>query len=226
MKYSRKYTDEWDFIGVNTRIGTHCYHDYPAKMIPQIAGKLIDNYGKEGDLLFDPYCGSGTSLAEGRIRGINCIGTDLNPLARMIAKAKSYVFNIDDIEDHFSLFLNSIEESFSNLKDLKFLTKPSTITGKELLTWWSEKAIQEMLTLLELINNIESEEIQHFYKVAFSECLRIISYQRNSEFKKYRMEEAKREDFYTPLISEFQKRILRNIAGFKEYKEKLSFSII
>ena len=93
MKYKREYTEDWDFLGVNTRIGTHCYHDYPAKMIPQIAGKLIDNYGKKANLLFDPYCGSGTSLAEGRIRGINCIGTDLNPMARMIAKSKSHELN-------------------------------------------------------------------------------------------------------------------------------------
>jgi len=220
VKYSRKYTEDWDFLGVNTRIGTNCYHDYPAKMIPQIAGKLIDRYGKKSGLLFDPYCGSGTSLTEGRIRGMNCIGTDLNPMARMIAEAKSRLFNIIEIEKHFEIFIVSVKEAFTSLKDLKSLVKPSTITGKELLTWWPEKAIQEMLTLLELINGIDSEEIQHFYKVAFSECLRIISFQRNSEFKKYRMEEKKREGFYVPLFTEFEKRVIRNISGFKAYKDK------
>lgn len=45
-------------------------------MIPQIAGRLIDTYGKKTDTLFDPYCGTGTSLVEANLKGINAIGTD------------------------------------------------------------------------------------------------------------------------------------------------------
>lgn len=48
--------EDWTFNGVYTRTLTHCYHDYPARMIPQIAGKLLDRFAKKGDLLFDPYC--------------------------------------------------------------------------------------------------------------------------------------------------------------------------
>ncbi|MBL7787976.1 MAG: hypothetical protein JNM36_18855 [Chitinophagales bacterium] len=40
-----KYTDTtWDFIGANTKQYTHCYHSYPAMMIPQIAARLIDSF--------------------------------------------------------------------------------------------------------------------------------------------------------------------------------------
>ena len=57
------YTEsgEWDFRDANTKEYTHSFHIYPAMMIPQIARELIQRYGNSGDLLFDPYCGTGTS---------------------------------------------------------------------------------------------------------------------------------------------------------------------
>ena len=86
----KNYVDEgeWDFRGSNTKEYTHCFHIYPAMMIPQIARKLIELYGQNASLLFDPYCGTGTSLVEGRLAGLNVVGTDLNPTARFISKSK------------------------------------------------------------------------------------------------------------------------------------------
>jgi len=77
----KKYTDtSWDFRNEDTKTFTHCFHAYPAMMIPQVAGRLIEKYGVKSELLFDPYCGTGTSLVEANLRNINAIGTDLNPL--------------------------------------------------------------------------------------------------------------------------------------------------
>ncbi|MCL0050150.1 site-specific DNA-methyltransferase [Thermodesulfovibrionales bacterium] len=65
----KKYIDSsWDFRRDNTKEYTHCYHSYPAMMIPQVARRLIDKYGKKSKLLFDPYCGTGTSLVEANLK--------------------------------------------------------------------------------------------------------------------------------------------------------------
>ena len=59
----KKYKDEsWDFREADTKEYTHCFHTYPAMMIPQIARKLIKEYGRKEGWLLDPYCGTGTSL--------------------------------------------------------------------------------------------------------------------------------------------------------------------
>ena len=87
---NRKYKDEtWDFRKTDTKEYTHCFHAYPAMMIPQIARKLLTRYGVEGGWLFDPYCGTGTSLVEASIFGMNGLGCDINPLVRLIAAAKA-----------------------------------------------------------------------------------------------------------------------------------------
>ncbi len=86
----RKYADSsCNYEGVNTKGDTHCFRGYPAMMIPQVAGRLLNLYAPSAWLLFDPYCGTGTSLVEANLRGINAVGTDLNPLARLIATAKT-----------------------------------------------------------------------------------------------------------------------------------------
>ena len=45
-------------------------------MIPQVARTLIQEFRPDGKfaLLFDPYMGSGTSLVEASLLGINSIG--------------------------------------------------------------------------------------------------------------------------------------------------------
>ena len=62
---SKEYADSsWDFRSADTKRDTHCYHNYPAMMIPRIANRILDCYGETIKMLFDPYCGTGTSLVE------------------------------------------------------------------------------------------------------------------------------------------------------------------
>ena len=109
--YRREYTSDWDFRDSNTKEYTHCYHNYPAMMIPQIARKLICDYRPNDalNMILDPYMGSGTTLVEAAIKGINSVGIDINPLARFIAEVKITKFNIIEIEKSFNDILNGKE---------------------------------------------------------------------------------------------------------------------
>ena len=109
---------EWDFRKEDTKEFTHCFHIYPAMMIPQVARGLIELYGKEGDLLFDPYCGSGTSLVEGRLAGMNVYGTDLNPTARLIARAKAINYDIGNLRKDLSEFTKELDNELESIETL------------------------------------------------------------------------------------------------------------
>ncbi len=118
IKQINKLEDDWTFNGVSTRDLTHCYHDYPARMIPQVARKLLELFGKDAKILFDPYCGSGTSLVEANIRGIDAIGTDLNPLARLIAKTKTSTPDVRIVENLVLKFeKNALKDRMLRIKD-------------------------------------------------------------------------------------------------------------
>lgn len=53
-----------------------------------MATALIEEYSLPGQTIFDPFCGSGTILLEGWLRGRNVVGTDLSPYATAVTKAK------------------------------------------------------------------------------------------------------------------------------------------
>jgi DNA modification methylase len=68
---------------------THGLHPYPAKFIPHIPRMLIAQYAHKGETVFDPMCGSGTTLVEAAAAGFDAVGNDLNPIAALVAKAKT-----------------------------------------------------------------------------------------------------------------------------------------
>ena len=213
-----KYKDEsWDFRASDTKEYTHCFHTYPAMMIPQIARKLLKTYGVEDGWLLDPYCGTGTSLVEASLFGMHSVGCDINPLVRLIATAKST-----------PMCLSALDETLNRLNDHLFQVEFQE--GKvpnapipdihNLAYWFSEEAIRCLAYLRAWINEIEDEAVRNFVLVAFSETVREVSYTRNGEFKLYRMPAEKLEGFKPDIFGVFSKKLSRNRLGLAAFLEK------
>lgn len=205
---------DWTFNGALTRELTHCYHDYPARMIPQIAGKLIDMFATlDANLLFDPYCGTGTSLVEGLIRGINVIGTDLNPLARLIARAKTSVPELQIIDQYILKFNRVALET----KQRKF-AETSEIPGiNRLEFWFKPNVVINLRHVRTFIGEIDDDLARLFFQVAFSETVRESSNTRNEEFKLYRYDEARLEKFNPDVFEIMVSKLIRNRAGLHKF---------
>lgn len=52
---SKMYDPSWNYAEDNTRAYTHSIHPYPAMMIPQVAGRLIDRYSKSKAVVLDHF---------------------------------------------------------------------------------------------------------------------------------------------------------------------------
>jgi tRNA G10 N-methylase Trm11 len=68
---------------------THYLFRYPAKFHPPVVRHLIKEYTAKGDVILDPFCGSGTLLIEAAVSGRSAIGSDVDPLAVFVARAKT-----------------------------------------------------------------------------------------------------------------------------------------
>lgn len=66
----------------------HTLSPYIGKMRPEIAAWAVESVSEKGDLIYDPFCGSGTVLLEAWASGRRAVGTDLNPYAWLISQAK------------------------------------------------------------------------------------------------------------------------------------------
>jgi site-specific DNA-methyltransferase (cytosine-N4-specific) len=202
----------WDFIGHDTKEYTHCFHKYPAMMIPQIARRLISDNNLDAKLIFDPYCGTGTSLVEGKLVGIECIGTDLNPLARLISKVKTTI--IENVE-----LINEFNKLKSHLNSTDDVLIPKMIN---IDYWFKPKTIKELGKIKYYISNvIKNDDIKDFFNVCFSETIREVSLTRNSEFKMYRIELEKIEKHDPNTFEILFKKINRNILALEDFSKSI-----
>jgi len=215
QRKNKTVDESWDFRKANTKEFTHCFHPYPAMMIPQVARRIIHTYGSKAKNLFDPYCGTGTSLVEANLEGKNAIGTDINPLARLIATAKTTQADIQVLD----LFLHDFMNYFFSINFQVEKVKSVIIPEIKNIDFWFSKAVQKKLGILRgYIENINDISIRNFFKVAFSETVREVSHQKQREFKLVRrkdFEERTDIDVFGVMIT----KLSRNKQGLIEFEK-------
>jgi DNA modification methylase len=148
---------------------THLIHSYPAKLLVHIPYFFLNNsyFSNQGDNVLDPFNGSGTVLLESVLSNRNSFGADSNPLARLIAEVKvSTKLNTRKL----SLEANKIDTKARNLKNA---TVPDVVNCNY---WFSENTILQLSKLLAAINKTKDDSIRKFMLVAFSNCVRKVSY--------------------------------------------------
>ena len=94
-------------------------HDYPAGLIhPYWARKplnviesIIEAYSAPGDLVADPFMGSGTSIIAALKLGRRAFGADINPLSVLMAKViTSFSGNTKPLQDALNKYMESLNQ--------------------------------------------------------------------------------------------------------------------
>jgi site-specific DNA-methyltransferase (cytosine-N4-specific) len=94
-----------------TPIGyVHGLHSYPARMHPPVAKKLIRLFAAPGDIVLDPFCGSGGVLTEAIIQRCNGVGIDINPLACLLSRVKTKPLNANILYSKWNALFSKINE--------------------------------------------------------------------------------------------------------------------
>lgn len=178
--------EDWDFVNADTRRYTHGLHPYPARMIPQIAHRLIERYSSPYDLVLDPFCGSGTVLVEAKLMRShddskpdlprNAIGNDINPLALLLAKVKSRPMDPNKLDEQVTSLLTKIENDIVEFKNGKIEVEvPAEKTFPNLTHWFKDYVIKELSVIRKNIDTMSDSSTRDFAKVCFSLTVRKVS---------------------------------------------------
>lgn len=109
----------------------HRLHPYKGKFIPQLVEYFLDShtdefkretYFKIGDIVLDPFCGSGTTLVQSSELGLHAIGIDVSAFNALISNIKVEKHDISQIKSA----LNQISTNFD-----KFIKERNNLVFEE-----------------------------------------------------------------------------------------------
>ena len=173
----RRYQDQKRPISVNFRRIlpalnspdrlTHLIHPYPAKLLVHIPVFFLANdlLSKRGDLVLDPFCGSGTVLLEAQMARRRAYGVDANPLARLIARVKTTPLDCGSLEQTLNNVLKRIPDEPSG----------KTADVVNLDHWFFPHVVRQLQCLRPTIERVRRVAIRDFLLVCFSACVRKVS---------------------------------------------------
>ena len=213
--------EDWDFKGANTKYMTHGLHPYPAKMIPQISRRLLERYSSKGDVVLDPFCGSGGVLVEARLASMNSIGLDINPLACLLAEVKSNPINPEVLKKHWVNLKRKIGSEIRSFKfrEIKDVRLPD-FSGTNIDYWFKPSTMKELAIIRRNLNNIIDDNLRKFFDIPFSYTIRDVSGTRKGEYKLYRIPEDKWKKFSPNVYKTFLKYVDKSIQKMKKFYEK------
>ncbi|MFH1049401.1 MAG: DNA methyltransferase [bacterium] len=107
----------------------HRLHPYKGKFIPQLVQYFLDehtdefktqSFFKKGDIILDPFCGSGTALVQSNELGLHAIGIDISAFNALISNSKVRKYDFKDLQKEIDLITNELKTFISKTKVQKF----------------------------------------------------------------------------------------------------------
>ncbi len=114
-------------------------HKYWARKPHNVVSEYIENYTKEGDIVLDPFCGSGPTPIEAIKLGRKGVGIDLNPISTFVTRMTAMPADINLIKKTFEEIKADCENEINEMYKTK--CKKCGNTALTLATIWNrEKA--------------------------------------------------------------------------------------
>ena len=107
----------------------HRLHPYKGKFIPQLVEYFLDKhtdrfkketYFKPGDIVYDPFSGSGTTMVQACELGIHAIGNDVSAFNALISNCKVAKYNLVDVQTEIDRISKVLKSFLADHKTLEF----------------------------------------------------------------------------------------------------------
>src|SRR3989338_8739081 len=90
-------------------------HKYWARKPHNVVSEYIENYTKEGEIVLDPFCGSGPTPIEAIKLGRKGVGLDLNPMAIFITRVTAIPVDISRVKSLFEEIKKECKEKIDKI---------------------------------------------------------------------------------------------------------------
>lgn len=135
----------------------HRLHPYMGKFIPQLVEIFLRKY--QPKLVYDPFCGSGTTLVEANALGIDSIGTDISIFNTLLSKVKTAEYDIQLLEKEIKDILQRLYAYKSKFSKDEKVNKLFTSKNEYINTWFAPNTQKELLCYLRLIKDYTYQDL-------------------------------------------------------------------
>jgi hypothetical protein len=154
-------------------------HGYFTKQTWNVVAEYIKNFSQPGDLILDPYGGSGVTAVEALINDRRAINIDINPLAIFLVEALLVPVKQDELCIAYQSVINEyiqkapntdaaierILKTYKGIKNLPLLKGSDVTTVYEL---FSRKQIAQLSLLRHIIKKQNDKNIRQTLMLMFS----------------------------------------------------------
>lgn len=157
IKSNLEHEKDWSFKNDRNKN----IHTYLATYVRTIPNRLISSLGLKGELIIDPFGGTGQTAEEALRLGCKAITSDVNAIAYLATKTK-FTYIPKQSRDK----IRSITKE--DIKNQKQFDVPKF---DKIEKWHHPDSIIELSKIRSFINSIDEENIRLFLKTCFSDIL-------------------------------------------------------
>jgi len=145
------------------------FNKYPTRYISAVPRFAILKYSRPGDIVLDPFCGSGTTAIEAMLQGRNALSIDIDPFARLLIKVKTTRYSAEDIA-----FLDGVVENIRAASENAPSTPYALPDLQNIDKWFTYEAQCNLSFLKHCINTMaaDNHKVRDFLLVAFAAIIR------------------------------------------------------
>ncbi len=134
----------------------HGLHPYLGKFIPQLAEIFLRKYLPR--TVCDPFCGSGTTLVEANVLGIDSVGCDISPFNCLLTKVKTDKYDLSVLERSMRDILTELDlrlqpSLFGDAYEVE------AIESDYLRRWYTQEVRRQLLLYRSLIPNYPYQDL-------------------------------------------------------------------
>ena len=204
----------------------HRLHPYKGKFIPQLVEYFLDShtdkfkkeiYFQSGDIVLDPFCGSGTTLVQACELGIHAIGVDISEFNTMIGNCKVYKYNLHEVKKEIDSITDSLKKFISETNILQFEEELSLELSKFNNKYFPSPEYKYKLKTKEIDEKTYASEKEKEFLITYNKLIREykiqLSQEKNFSFlDKWFIEQIRKEiEFVYQKISKVPNQKVKNL---------------
>jgi DNA modification methylase len=209
-------TQRFLFISYDQTILTHGLHKYPAKFFPELPRWLIKRYSNEGDLVLDPFSGSGTTNVEALLNYRHSVGIDVDPFSRYLSTVKTTPLNTQELELSRDRLLQQL---FEFLPSLVHEDDIPEFPYRD--NWFTEEITQELAYIRKKIEELDTDKnIKDFFRICFSSVIRAVSNADDNCTRTVIRKKLNKKSYPADALTKFAEAVLTNVPKMVEFSQK------